>query len=176
MQAGGDLVNVVKQYNEFGLREQGIDLAVGLMFITDIHSIGVEQFAGTTFTDAWYWNMDDQTREWADRFMEETGTRPTFDHAGNYSAATQYLEAVQGAGTDDADAVVAEELDGKKFDDVFARNGEIRAEDHRVIHDAYLVKVKDADQVEEDWDFAEIVATIPADEAFQPVEDSGCSM
>ena len=175
MQAGGDLINVVKQYNEAGLRERGIDLAVGLMFITDIHSLGVEQFAGTTFTDAWYWNMDDQAREWADRFQEETGTRPSFAHAGNYSAALQYLEAVQSAETDDADKVVAE-LEGKKVDDVFLRNGEIRAGDHRVIHDAYLAKVKDADQVTEEWDYEEIVSTIPAAEAFQPVEESGCSM
>ena len=175
MQAGGDLINVVKQYNEAGLRERGIDLAVGLMFITDIHSLGVDQFAGTQFTDAWYWNMDDEARAWADRFQEETGTRPSFAHAGNYSAALQYLESVQAAGTDDADKVVAE-MEGKKVDDVFLRNGEIRAEDHRVIHDAYLAKVKSPDEVTEDWDYEEIVATIPAAEAFQPVEDSGCSM
>lgn len=175
MQAGGDLINVVKQYGEAGLRERGIDLAVGLMFITDIHSLGVEQFAGTTFTDAWYWNMDDEAREWADRFLEETGTRPSFAHAGNYSAALQYLEAVQSAETDNADDVVAE-LEGKQIDDVFLRNGEIRAEDHRVIHDVYLAKVKDAADVTEDWDYEEIVTTIPAQEAFQPVEESGCSM
>ncbi|HEY0772582.1 MAG TPA: ABC transporter substrate-binding protein, partial [Nocardioidaceae bacterium] len=95
MQAGGDLINVVKQFNEAGLRERGIELAVGLMFITDIHSLGVEQFEGTLFTDAWYWNMDEENREFADRFMEETGTRPSFAHAANYSAAYQYLTAVQ---------------------------------------------------------------------------------
>lgn len=175
MQAGGDLINVVKQFNESGLREQGSTLAVGLMFITDIHSLGVEQFAGTTFTDAWYWNMDDQAREWADKFLEETGTRPSFAHAGNYSAATQYLEAVQAAGTDDADEIVSE-LEGKKVEDVFLRNGEIRAEDHRVIHDVYLAKVKEPEDVEEEWDYEEIVTTIPAAEAFRPVEESGCSM
>jgi branched-chain amino acid transport system substrate-binding protein len=145
------------------------------MFITDIHSLGVEQFAGTTFTDSWYWNMDDQSREWADRFQEETGTRPSFAHAGNYSAALQYLESVQAAGTDDADAVV-EELEGKKVEDVFLRNGEIRAEDHRVVHDAYLARVKDPADVSEEWDYEEIVTTIPADEAFRPVEESGCSL
>lgn len=175
MQAGGDLINVVKQFNESGLREQGSTLAVGLMFITDIHSLGVEQFAGTTFTDAWYWNMDDEAREWADKFQEETSTRPSFAHAGNYSAATQYLEAVQAAGTDDADEIVSE-LEGKKVEDVFLRNGEIRAEDHRVIHDVYLAKVKDPEDVEEEWDYEEIVTTIPAAEAFRPAEESGCSM
>jgi branched-chain amino acid transport system substrate-binding protein len=175
MQAGGDLINLVKQYNESGLLDQGISLAVGLMFITDIHSLGVEQFQGITFTDAWYWNLDDESRAWANRFQEETGTRPSFAHAGNYSAAWQYLEAVQRAGTDNSDAVV-EELEGKKLNDVFLRNGEVRAEDHRVIHDVYLAKVKSADQVSEDWDYEEIVNTIPAADAFRPVEESGCSM
>ncbi len=175
MQAGGDLINLVKQYNEGGYADRGISLAVGLMFITDIHSLGVEQFAGTQFTEAWYWNMDDEARAWADRFLEETGTRPSFAHAANYSAALQYLEAVQRAGTDESDAVV-EELEGLEADDVFLRNGEVRAEDHRVIHDAYLAKVKSPDEVEEDWDYEEIVATIPAADAFRPVEESGCEM
>jgi len=175
MQAGGDLINLVKQYNESGLADRGISLAVGLMFITDIHSLGVEQFQGINFTDAWYWNLDDESRAWADRFQEETGTRPSFAHAGNYSAAFQYLEAVQRAGTDDADAVVAE-LEGTKVEDVFLRNGEIRAEDHRVIHDAYLAKVKTPDEVTEDWDYEEIVSTIPAEDAFRPVSESDCSM
>lgn len=175
MQAGGDLVNVVKQYNEFGLRDKGVDLAVGLMFDTDISSIGVGPLAGTLFTTAWFWNMDDQSRDWADRFKERTGTRPTFDHAANYSAATQYLEAVQRAGTDDADTV-RKELDGYEFEDFFARNAKFRAEDHSVTHDAYLVKVKSEDQVKEDFDFTELVKEIPADEAFRKATDSGCTM
>jgi branched-chain amino acid transport system substrate-binding protein len=175
MQAGGDLINLVKQFNEGGYADKGITLAVGLMFITDIHSLGVEQFAGTQFTDAWYWNMDEESRAWADRFQEETGTRPSFAHAANYSAALQYLEAVQRAETDESDAVV-EELEGLKVDDVFLRNGEIRAEDHRVIHDVYLAEVKQKDEVEEEWDYEEILTTIPADKAFMPVEESGCSM
>ncbi|HEY1177097.1 MAG TPA: ABC transporter substrate-binding protein [Phytomonospora sp.] len=173
MHAGGDLVNLVKQYNEFGLREKGVDLSVGLMFITDIHSLGVEAFAGTTFTDAWYWNADDDNRAWADRFLAKTGTRPSFAHAGNYSAALQYLEAAQRAGTDNADDVV-KALEGFAFDDVFAANGQVRAEDHRMIHDSYLAKVKSPDQVTEDWDYEEIVETIPAAEAFRPAAESGC--
>ena len=175
MQAGGDLVNVVKQYNEFGLREKGIDLAVGLMFETDIPSIGVEPLAGTLFTTAWFWNLDDRSREWADKFKERTGSRPTFDHAANYSAATQYLEAVQRAETDDADAV-NEELNGLEFDDFFARNATLREGDHNLEHDSYLVEVKQPDEVEEDFDFTKLVETIPAAEAFMPVEDSGCEM
>jgi branched-chain amino acid transport system substrate-binding protein len=175
MQAGADLVNVVKQYNEFNLRDKGIDLAVGLMFDTDIASIGADQMAGTLFTTAWFWNMDDKSRAWADEFQKETGTRPTFDHAGNYSAATQYLEAVQRAGTDNADDV-NKELNGLKFDDFFARNAEIRAGDHNLQHDAYLVKVKDPATADEELDFTELVETIPAADAFMPVEESGCDM
>ncbi len=166
MQAGAELVNVVKQYNEFKLREKGVGLAVGLMFITDIHSLTPAALAGTTYTDAWYWNFDQQNREFADRFQAETGTRPSFAHAANYSAATQYLEAVQAAGTDDADAIV-KELEGKEVNDVFLRNGKIRAEDHRVIHDAYLAQVKPQSEVTEPWDYVKVLETIPAAEAFR---------
>ena len=173
MAAGGDLINFVKQFNQSGVRDQAT-LAVGLMFITDIHSLGVEEFAGTTFTDAWYWNYDEQNREFADRFLELTDTRPSFAHAANYSAAYQYLDAIQRAGTDDTDAIIGE-LEGLKVDDVFLRNGEIRAGDHSVVHDSYVAKVKDAADVEEDWDYEEIIATIPAEDAFPDVNPD-CSM
>ncbi|MGK5443717.1 ABC transporter substrate-binding protein [Micromonospora sp. URMC 105] len=166
MQAGAELVNVVKQYNEFKLRDKGVGLAVGLMFITDIHSLTPAALAGTTYTDAWYWNFDQQNREFADRFQKETGTRPSFAHAANYSAATQYLEAVQAAGTDEADTVV-KGLEGKEVNDVFLRNGKIRAEDHRVIHDAYLAQVKPQAEVAEPWDYVKVLKTIPAAEAFR---------
>jgi branched-chain amino acid transport system substrate-binding protein len=178
MQAGGDMVNVVKQYNEFGLKAKGIKLSVGLMFITDIHALGPDAFAGTTFTDAWYWNFDDRNRAWADRFQQRTKIRPSFAHAGNYSAALQYLKAVQRAGTDDADEVV-EKLENYAFDDVFARNAKVRAEDHRVIHDVYLAEVKPKSEVTTDWDYEKILRTIPAAEAFRPVGQSaaaGCKM
>ena len=173
MAAGGDLINFVKQYNQANMREKAT-LAVGLMFITDIHSLGVEQFAGTTFTDAWYWNFDAKNKAWADKFKAKTNTRPSFAHAGNYSAAFQYLEAVQRAGTDGSDAVV-KELEGKKLEDIFLRNGTVRAADHRVLHDAYLAKVKTKAQVKEDYDYEEILNTIPADKAFGPVS-ADCKM
>jgi branched-chain amino acid transport system substrate-binding protein len=173
MQAGGDLVNLVKQYNEFKLRDKGIKLSVGLMFITDIHSLGSDAFAGTTFTDAWYWNFDDRNRQWADRFTARTQTRPSFAHAANYSAATQYLEAVQRAGTDASDGVV-KQLEGYQYDDMFARNAQIRAQDHRVIHDAYLAEVKPKSEVKTDWDYEKILRTIPAAEAFRPADAGGC--
>lgn len=164
MHAGGDLVNFVKQFNQSALKGKA-DLAVGLMFITDVHSLGVEQFAGTQFADAWYWNFDDQNRQFADRFMEKANVRPSFPNAANYSAAMQYLEAVQEVGSDDADKIVAN-LEGKKINDLFVRNGEIRKADHKVVKDAYLAKVKTKEQVTNDWDLEEIVATIPAAQAY----------
>ncbi|GAA0911892.1 ABC transporter substrate-binding protein [Virgisporangium aurantiacum] len=178
MQAGGDMVNVVKQYNEFGLKSKGIKLSVGLMFITDIHALGPDAFAGTTFTDAWYWNLDDRNRAWADRFQQRTKIRPSFAHAGNYSAALQYLKAVQRAGTDDADEVITK-LENYTFEDVFARNAKVRAEDHRVIHDVYLAEVKPKSEVTTDWDYEKILRTIPAADAFRAVDQSvaaGCKM
>jgi len=173
MHAGGDLINFVKQFNQSPLKGK-VPLAVGLMFITDIHSLGVDQFTDTQFTDAWYWNFDEQNKKWADRFQEKTKTRPSFAHAANYSAALQYLESIQSTGTDDADAIV-KALEGKKINDVFLRNGEVRAADHLVVHDAYLAKVNSKDQVKEAWDYEQIVSTIPAAEAF-PAPSSACKM
>lgn len=171
MHAGGDLINFVKQFNQSPLKGK-VTLAVGLMFITDIHTLGVDQFAGTEFTDPWYWNYDAQNKAWADRFKAKTNTRPSFAHAANYSAALNYLEAVQAAGTDNADAVAAQ-LEGKKINDVFLRNGEVRKADHAVIHDVYLAKVKSS--APEDWDYEDIVKTIPAAEAYGPANPA-CSM
>jgi branched-chain amino acid transport system substrate-binding protein len=180
MNAGGELVNVVKQYNEFNLKSQGIKLAIGLLFDTDIHSLGADAFAGTLYTTPWIWTLDAQSREWADKYKRVIGgdNRPTFAHAGNYSATTQYLEAIRRAGTDDADAVV-KALEGHKFEDFFIRNGTIRAEDHQVIHDAYLAEVKPSSEVKEPWDYSKILSTIPADKAFRPVSEAraaGCNM
>ncbi|GAA3926149.1 ABC transporter substrate-binding protein [Actinomadura viridis] len=175
MQAGGDLVNLVKQYNEYKLREKGVGLAAGLMFLSDIHSLGPDAMAGTRFTDAWYWNADPKNRAWADRFQAKTGKRPTSVHAANYSAALQYLEAVQRGGTDKADDVVGQ-LEGRKVEDVFARNGTIRAEDHLLLHDAYLAQVKPSAEVKEPWDYQRILKTIPASEAFQPQPDPACKL
>jgi branched-chain amino acid transport system substrate-binding protein len=178
MNAGGELVNVVKQYNEFKLRDQGIKLAIGLLFDTDIHSLGPDAFADVLYTTAWIWNQDAQAREWADKFQKVTNTRPTFAHAGNYSAAMQYLEAIRRAGTDDADAIVTA-LRGHKFEDFMMRNAQVRPEDHRVIHDVYLAQVKPSSEVKEPFDYSKIVSTIPADKAFRPVSEAksaGCNM
>ncbi|WP_395106151.1 ABC transporter substrate-binding protein [Actinomadura sp. SCN-SB] len=175
MQAGGDLVNVVKQYNEYKLRDKGVGLAAGLVFLSDVHSLGPDAMHGTQYTDFWYWNFDQRNRAWADRFQAKTGKRPTASHAGNYSAALQYLEAVQRGGTDDSDTVV-KQLEGREIDDMFARGGSIRAKDHLLIHDSYLVQVKQSSEVKEPYDYLKVVKTIPAAEAFQPQPDSACAL
>lgn len=174
MQAGGDLINVVKQYNEYGLKKKGIALAVGLLYLSDIHSVGPDALAGTQFTETWYWNASPDNRAWADRFQAKMGKRPTLSHAGNYSAAMQYLEAVQRAGTDKSDAVV-KALEGYKFGDMFAKNAQIRAQDHLLLHDAYLAQVKPASEVKEPWDYEKILKTVPAAEAFQQ-PDPACKL
>ncbi len=173
MQAGGDLVNVVKQYNEFKLKDQGIKLAIGLLFDTDITALGADAFAGVVYTTPWVWSMDDQARQFADKFLKRTGIRPTFAHAANYSAAWQYMEAVRRAGTDDADAVV-KALEGYKFDDFFIRHGNIRAEDHWVMHDALLAQVKPSSEAKEKFDYSKVLGTIPADVASRPLAEAPC--
>ncbi|MGW1884604.1 ABC transporter substrate-binding protein [Streptomyces sp. NPDC001970] len=172
LQAGGDLVNVVKQYDQFKLKDKGIGLAVGLISDTDIEAIGADKLAGAQFTSAWWWNMDAKAKAWSKGFRERTGKVPSFDHAGNYSAATQYLEAVQRAGSD-APAAVRKQLDGMQFDDVFARNATVRAADHRVTHDAYLARVKQPGS--DPADTTELVSTIPAAQAFAAA-DPACKL
>ncbi|HKV43566.1 MAG TPA: ABC transporter substrate-binding protein [bacterium] len=175
MQAGQDLVNLVKQYNEFGLRKQGINLAIGLLFDSDINSLTPAALEGTLFTTAWEWNMDKEARDWADRFFARTKVRPSFPMAGDYSAAWQYLDAVRRAGTDDPDKVVAQ-LEAYKFNDFFARHAEIRKQDHVLLHDAYLAQVKAPGDVKEPWDYVKILQTIPASQAFQPLSQNHCTM
>jgi branched-chain amino acid transport system substrate-binding protein len=177
MQAGGDLVSLVKQYNTFKLQNAGIKLALGLLFISDINALGADTLAGDVFTDFWYWNMDQQNRTWADRWQQQMGSdkRPTSDQAAVYSATLQYLEAVQRAGTDDSGAVV-KQLEGHKFDDMFARNGVIRAKDHVLLHDVYLAEVKPKADMAEPWDYEKILQTVPGPDAFQPESESSCHM
>src|ERR671937_694229 len=175
MQAGGGLGNVVKQYNEFKLKDQGIKLAVGLLFDTDITAIGQDNMAGVVYTTPWVWSMDDQSKAFADKFLKRTGIRPTFAHAANYSAAWQYMDAIRRAGTDDADAVV-KQLEGYKFSDFFIRHGNIRTEDHWVMHDALLAQVKSSSEAKEKFDYSKVLATIPAETASRPLAETGCKM
>jgi branched-chain amino acid transport system substrate-binding protein len=175
MQAGGDLVNVVKQYNQFKLKDQNIQLAIGLLFDTDITALGSDAYAGVVYTTPWVWNLDEQSRAFADKFLKRTNIRPTFAHAGNYSAAWQYLDAIRRAGTDDPDAVI-KQLEGYKFNDFFIRNGYIRPEDHWVQHDALLAQVKPAADVKEKFDYSKVLGTLKADQVSRPLSETGCQM
>jgi branched-chain amino acid transport system substrate-binding protein len=119
--------------------------------------------------------MDDQSKAFADKFLKRTGIRPTFAHAGNYSAAWQYMEAIRRAGSDDADAVVTQ-LEGYKFNDFFIRNGFVRTEDHWVQHDALIAQVKPKSESKEAFDYSKVVSTIAAEKASRPLAEAGCSM
>ncbi len=175
MHAGGDVVNFVKQYNEFKLRDQKINLAIGLLFDSDIKALGPDAFQGITYTTAWLWTIDDQSRAWADMAKKVIGVRPTFAHAGNYSAAWQYMDAIRRAGTDDPDAVV-KELEGYQFADFFARNATIRKEDHTLIHDVYIAQVKPLKENSEEGDYSKVLGTTAGKDAFKPDGATGCTM
>jgi len=175
MQAGADLVNVVKQYNEFGLKKQGIGLAIGLLFESDIAALGQDAYEGAIATVPWFWNLDAKATDWTKKFQKAVGKKPSFDQAAVYSAVTTYLDAVKRAKTDDPDKVIAA-LEGHKFSDFFAHDATIRKEDHRVILDVYQVKVKPKKSAKEDGDYYDKINTTPAKDAFTPLSDSKCKM
>lgn len=174
IQSGSDLTNAMSAYEQFGLNDSDIQLAIGALFLSDVEANGTELMQGSIQAAPWYWNMDEESREWSDRFMEETGTRPTFAHAGTYSAVTQYLEAVLRAGTDDRAAVTAE-LDDYEFDDFFARNALIRAEDHSVIKDFLLTRTLTPEAVAEDQDYLEVIGTLAGEDIY-PDASAECDM
>ena len=175
MQAGNDLVNVVKQYNEFGLKKQGVGLGIGLLFETDVAALGQDAFAGAIATVPWFWNYDARSRQWAAKFEKAFGKKPTWAQAGVYSATLTYLNAVARAKTDDGDAVV-KALEGATFDDMFARHATIRAQDHRVLLDVHTVQVKAKADAKEAGDLFTRLSTIPAAKAFMPLSESKCRM
>ncbi|AFZ66625.1 ABC transporter substrate-binding protein [Deinococcus peraridilitoris] len=176
MQAGADLVNVVKQYNEFGLRQQGIGLGIGLLFETDVAALGQDAFAGAIATVPWFWNLDQRSRDWAAKFEKAfNNKKPTWAQAGVYSATSQYLNAVARAKTDNSDAVV-KALENYRFSDFFARSAHIRPQDHRVVLDVYTVEVKPKSDSKENGDLFKLVSRIPAGKAFMPLSESKCQM
>jgi branched-chain amino acid transport system substrate-binding protein len=175
MQAGQDLVNVVKQYNEFGLRQDSIKLAIGLLTEADIRALGQDAFSGAEATVSYFSHRDAKSLEWAKRFHKEFGKWPTYMHAGVFSATTTYLEAVARAKSDDGDKVVAA-LDGHKFSDFFAEHARIRPEDHRVLLDVYQVQVKLKKDAKDEDDLFTYVGTTPAESAFMPLSESKCKM
>ena len=173
--AGGDTTNSIKQAAEFGIVKGGQKLAGLLVFLTDIHSLGLQTAQGLTFTETFYWDMNDQTRAFAKRFAEQDkGIHPTMVHAGVYSSVLHYLKAVEALKSDDGTKVIAKMKETPTDDPLFGK-GTIRA-DGRKIHPAYLVEVKKPSESKGEWDYYKIRATIPADQAFRPLNQGDCPL
>ena len=173
--AGADMINSVKQANEFGITKGGQQLAGLLVFDTDIDSIGLPIAQGMYLTTGFYWDMNDDSRKWAKRFGERhKGKMPTMVQAGVYSQVSHYLKAIAAAGTDDPDTVMKKMRD-MPINDFFAKNGKLR-EDGRMVHDMYLAQVKKPSESKGRWDNLKIVQTIPGDQAFRSLKDSECAL
>jgi branched-chain amino acid transport system substrate-binding protein len=169
--AGGDTINSIKAANEFGLTKN--QTIVGLLTtIIDIHALGLPTTQGMMFTEGYYWNLNNETRDWSRKFFSKHKKMPSMLHAGTYSAVTTYLKAVQATGTDDT-ATVMKQMRATPINDIFAKGGKIR-EDGRMVHDMYLVEVKKPAESKEPWDYYHIKQVIPADQAFQPMALSRC--
>ncbi|MFG3454498.1 ABC transporter substrate-binding protein [Stutzerimonas stutzeri] len=170
--AGADTVNSLKTASEFGVTQSGQRLAGMVVFLNDIHAMGLEVTQGLMLTTGWYWDMNEEARAWAKRYEERVGSMPTMVQAGIYSAATHYLNAVKATGSDDTETVRAQ-MAKTPVNDMFAKNGSIR-EDGRMVHDMYLVQVKTPAESKGEWDLYKVVSTIPGDEAFRPMAESQC--
>jgi branched-chain amino acid transport system substrate-binding protein len=171
--AGGDTINAIKQAAEFGVTPKQ-SLAGLLMFITDVHSLGLKVTQNMYLTEGFYWNLNDETRAWSKRFFDQHKRMPTMVQAGQYSSVMHYLKAVKAAGTDDTTKVMAQ-MKKTPVNDFFAKNGTIR-DDGRMVHDMYLLQVKKPEESKTPWDYYHVRATIPAAEAFQPLSASKCAL
>ena len=173
--AGGDTVNTIKQASEFGITQSGQALAGLLIFITDVNALGLDAAQGLVLTESFYWDLNDDTRAWSDRFAQTmNGAKPTMVQAGVYAGVLHYLKAIEATGSKDAKTVMASMKATPASDPLFGE-GEVRA-DGRKIHDMYLFKVKAPEASTGPWDYYELVATIPADKAFRPLADGGCPL
>lgn len=172
--AGGDTVNAIKAASEFGLTKGGQRLAGLLLYINDIHAIGLEAAAGLTLTEAFYWDMNDETRAWSQRYYDKLKKMPNMSQAGTYSSVMHYLKAVEAAGTDETGAVM-KKMKSMPINDFFAKNGYIR-EDGRMVHDMYMFQVKTPAESKKPWDYYNLVATMPGDKAFMPLSKSTCPL
>lgn len=170
---GGDLANSIRQAQEFGVPKSQ-KLAAFLMQTTDIHAIGLQAAQGLMLTTGFYWDLDDKTRAFADRFMAKVGRRPTMVQAGLYSAVSNYLKAIDAAGTDDGLKVIAK-MKSMPIDDFFARNATLR-DDGQLLHDMYLVRVKSPAESRGPWDYEKLVKIIPGKDAFITPEESACPL
>jgi branched-chain amino acid transport system substrate-binding protein len=173
--AGGDTVNSIKQAAEFGITQSGQRLAGLLMFISDVHAIGLKDAQGLVVTEAFYWDLNEKTRAWSRRFMEKhSGRAPTAAQAGVYGAVLHYLKAIDKAGTDDSLAV-SKAMKELPVNDMFSDNFKIR-EDGRVVRDMYLLEVKSPEESKEPWDYYKVLARTPGDEAYRPMSEGGCPL
>jgi branched-chain amino acid transport system substrate-binding protein len=173
--AGGDTINSIKQAAEFGIVQRGQNLAGLLVFITDVHGLGLQNAQGLIFTEAWYWDLNEPSRAWAKRFAaRNNGVYPSMDHAGVYSAVLHYLKAVEAGKTDDGTKVIAKMKEMPTDDPLFGK-GRIR-QDGRKLHDAYLFEVKKPEESKYPYDYYKVRATIPAEQAFRPEKDGGCPL
>ncbi|MDT6939218.1 ABC transporter substrate-binding protein [Brucella pseudogrignonensis] len=172
--AGLDTSNAIKQAAEFGIVAGGQRLAALLFTIAEVHGLGLDAAQGLTLTEGFYWDRDDESREFSKRFFDRTGRMPNMIQAGTYSAVLQYLKAIKEAGTDETEAV-AKKLHEMPVNDVFARNGKV-GPNGRMIYDMYLMEVKKPDESKAPWDYYNVLATIPGDQAYMKPEESGCSL
>jgi branched-chain amino acid transport system substrate-binding protein len=169
--AGGDFVNAVKAAREFGI-SKSMKMAGLLVFLNDVHSLGLQNTQGLLMTDSWYWDMNDETRKFAQRFFDKTKKMPSSLQAADYSATTAYLNAVKVAGTDDADKVMAQ-LKKAPISDFYAK-GTIR-KDGRFVHDMYLLQAKAPSESKGPWDLVKVLTTVPGEQAFTTPAESKCA-
>ena len=170
--AGADMATGIKQAAEFGITDQS--LVAPIVFITDVHALGLAAAKGLKFVTAFYWDRNEETRAWSKKFFAKRNAMPTMTQAGVYSAVRHYLRAVEAAQTDGGQAVMTK-MKELPVDDIFSRNGKVR-DDGLMLHDMYLVEVKQPSESKAPWDYYKILATIPADQAFPSLEQSECPL
>ena len=171
--AGLDTTNSIKQAAEFGIVSGGQKLAGLLMTLAEVNGLGLQAAQGLVLTEGFYWDHDDTTRAFSERFFKRTGRMPSMIHAGTYSATLSYLKAVKAAGTKDSDAV-AKKLKELPVDDAFAKGKVL--ENGRMVHDMYLFEVKKPSESKKPWDYYKQLAVVPGDQAFFTAKDSGCPL
>jgi len=172
--AGLDTTNSIKQAAEFGIVAGGQKLAGLLLTLAEVHGLGLQAAQGLVLTEGFYWDQNDKTRAFSERFLKRTGRMPNMIQAGTYSATLQYLKAVKAAGTKDSDAV-AKKLKELPVDDMFAQGGKV-LQNGRMVHDLYLFEVKKPSESKKPWDYYKQLAIVPGDKAFPSAKDSGCPL
>jgi branched-chain amino acid transport system substrate-binding protein len=172
--AGLDTSNAIKQASEFGIVQGGQKLAALLFTLAEVHGLGLQAAQGLQLTESFYWDRDDRSRDFANRFFKKTGRMPNMIQAGTYSAVTSYLKAVKAAGTKDTEAVT-KKLKELPVDDAFTAHGKVLA-NGRMVTDLYLFEVKKPSESKKPWDYYKVIATVPGDKAYPTAKESGCPL